>query len=190
MNGLLLLTLLAPAMSPALPAQPGDKPKPVGSLEDVKAELRVILKNQQALQQEVEVLVGKVKQFGHDVLKEAQVNDDMRKTAELQGRLATQMETLVEQMNQLRQQMKGKDDATAELLGKVIKIAHNPEEFQDIVLEMRDTAMRQLSYKHDRPAAQVKKLLGPNPQCALANQSECVQYLEAMLKVLDAAKPK
>jgi hypothetical protein len=176
------------------------------TLGQIKVELRAILKEQQDRLQAVETLLDHVwkrgkeikgnlseaalYKAGKDVLKSNQVKADLRKTAELQRRLAERTQRLLDRLYQLKDKVTDEDNALAEMLAKAIIIARNPPEFQDLAGEMRDTANIQLFDRFDTDPKKRKpgEPVEPNLPRARNNQKNSIATIEAMLEALEQSR--
>lgn len=158
------------------------------NLQQVKAELRAILKEQQDRQQELDALIELMAAGGGApaVLRQPQNKAELRKTALLQRRLAERTQKLIDKMDQLSKTVAGKDDGLAEMLEKAANIANTDQ----VVEEMRDTANVQLKDRFDDngPLKKAEKDIPPQIHRAREQQGESIKTLEAMLEVLDQGR--
>src|SRR5439155_4130 len=85
--------------------------------EGLRGELRGILQEQQERQQEIEKLLAKVKEAGSmGVLKTSANKAELRRTAELQRRLADRTKQLLDKMKTLSAKAAGQDERLQEML--------------------------------------------------------------------------
>jgi hypothetical protein len=176
------------------------------TFQQLKGELRALLQEQQDRQKEVEKL--RDLSFNNlEVLRASDNKAELRRTAELQRRLADRAEKLIDQIEQHGAKLTQSDPALAEMLDKAATIGKEngvPEEMRAIAKLLGDNFDRPRSPpfkgpgKLDGPRGPGDKLEGqkeqggksdgPNLPLAGRSQANVVDLLEKMLEALDRTR--
>jgi hypothetical protein len=157
------------------------------TFQQLKAELRDILKEEQERQKDVEKLLEEVdKANGNtNVLRQPDLKAQLRRTAELQRRLADRTEKLIDALGKLSKQKADKDPGLAEMLDRAAKIGTSDQ----VPSAMRAIA-RLLKDDFDQPKG-FKRKPGEDPfhpHLAHSNQENVIGSLEKMLEALDQTR--